>query len=771
MKKGFFLSFLAIGLTSLISQIVILRELMVSFYGNEFFIGLLLATWVSWTALGSFLIGRVRFKKIEPVLFFILTFILAPIFFTLEVTLIRYLNNFGVSTGQLANLVPAILGSLILPAPLCFTLGVQFSLAAKTFSKWLPSVSTVNQIYLWETLGFVLGGILFNFWLINFAVFTIAVLLGLINLIGAWVLTNSLAPKNLWLKVASVILIIGFLILFSSVQKIDQQTLAWRFDNQKLIEVINTPHGQVAVTQIGSQYNFFESGLFLGTAKEIQSNEYLAHLALLQHPQPQNILVIGGGFNGLINEILKHPVQKITYLELDQRLIPLVEKYAPSEIQEALHDSRVEIFNLDGRHFIKNSKDVFDVIFVNLPAPSNTLINRFYTQEFFREVADRLNPDGGLLVTQLPFSPEYQNKQLVQLNSALLKTLSAVFPRVLVLPEETNIFLASPGSYLTYDASAIIARFKERQIKTDFLTENYLRYRLQNDRVLTADTAFRKEQNISPNQDARPTAYLYALAYWLTYFYPSLTNFLAKTFRLNYGLTLIIFLVIIWLPYFFKKRKNVTSLWVINMAIAGGTIMAAEIIFILLFQTIFGYLYYHLALLISGLMAGLALGNWRAKRQTEKQKITIFSLIKIQVALIIFLGAFLLSPFVEGIKNQLWAIIIFYLAIVIFGYLAGFAFPYLNYLYLHTNGVQAKAKFGAKGASAPSGVGVYLKNKKDPKTNLGLLYSADLVGAALGALLPALILLPLFGLAATVFLMMVMLASGALLLFFTPIDV
>jgi spermidine synthase len=52
-----------IGFTAAIAQIVLLRELMVVFYGNECSICLMLASWLFWTYAGSNLGGRLTTRQ------------------------------------------------------------------------------------------------------------------------------------------------------------------------------------------------------------------------------------------------------------------------------------------------------------------------------------------------------------------------------------------------------------------------------------------------------------------------------------------------------------------------------------------------------------------------------------------------------------------------------------------------------------------------------------------------------------------------------------
>lgn len=45
----------------------------------------------------------------------------------------------------------------------------------------------------------------------------------------------------------------------------------------------------------------------------------IAHLPLASHPNPKNVLVIGGGDGGVVREVLKHEgVEKVVLCDIDE---------------------------------------------------------------------------------------------------------------------------------------------------------------------------------------------------------------------------------------------------------------------------------------------------------------------------------------------------------------------------------------------------------------------------------------------------------------------
>jgi spermidine synthase len=180
--------------------------------------------------------------------------------------------------------------------------------------------------------------------------------------------------------------------------------------------------------------SFYENGLLTFTYPDLLAAEETVHLALLQHQNPQAILLIGGGVGGRLNEILKtSSVQQVDYVELDPRLIELSRQFLPPKETEVLNDSRVNIYNQDGRFFVKNTKNSYDVVIIDLPDPHNTMVNRFYSLEFFTEVKRVLKPDGIISFT-VTSSENVIGSMLEQFLQCLYNTLNAAYPHVIVLP-------------------------------------------------------------------------------------------------------------------------------------------------------------------------------------------------------------------------------------------------------------------------------------------------------------------------------------------------
>jgi len=103
----------------------------------------------------------------------------------------------------------------------------------------------------------------------------------------------------------------------------------------------------------------------LSTKHEFVYHEMLVHPTLFSHPNPEKILIIGGGDGGVLREVVKHPVKEIFLVDIDEKVIGISKKYLPSLSQRAFEDRRLKIFIEDGTKFVKKYKNYFDIIIVD----------------------------------------------------------------------------------------------------------------------------------------------------------------------------------------------------------------------------------------------------------------------------------------------------------------------------------------------------------------------------------------------------------------------
>lgn len=132
----------------------------------------------------------------------------------------------------------------------------------------------------------------------------------------------------------------------------------------------------------------------LSTKDEYVYHEMLVQPAMFYHLNPERVLIIGGGDGGALREVIKHKsVKEIFLVDFDKKVIEVSKKYLPSVSQGAFKDRRLKIFNEDGQMFIKNYKNYFDVIIIDLNDPVGPAL-RLWGTRFYKDVFEALKEDG-----------------------------------------------------------------------------------------------------------------------------------------------------------------------------------------------------------------------------------------------------------------------------------------------------------------------------------------------------------------------------------------
>jgi len=130
---------------------------------------------------------------------------------------------------------------------------------------------------------------------------------------------------------------------------------------------------------------------------EFAYHEMLAHPPLCTHPAPRRILIIGGGDGGLLEEVLKHPVERVTMVEIDEAVVRAGRRYLGTICGRAFEDPRAALVIGDGIAYVRETTDRFDVVLVDSTDPQGAATGLF-APEFYAQVARHLTPDGLMAV-------------------------------------------------------------------------------------------------------------------------------------------------------------------------------------------------------------------------------------------------------------------------------------------------------------------------------------------------------------------------------------
>ncbi|MDH5561046.1 MAG: polyamine aminopropyltransferase [Deltaproteobacteria bacterium] len=134
-------------------------------------------------------------------------------------------------------------------------------------------------------------------------------------------------------------------------------------------------------------------------------HESLVHPAMVSHPNPEKVLIIGAGDGGVLNHVLKHnTVKKAVMVEIDETVIKVSKKYLENIHRNSFDDPRSEIIIMDGLKYIDECEERFDAVILDLTDPIGPARN-LYTETFYANIKKTLkNKDSVLsLHTEYPF--------------------------------------------------------------------------------------------------------------------------------------------------------------------------------------------------------------------------------------------------------------------------------------------------------------------------------------------------------------------------------
>jgi spermidine synthase len=212
------------------------------------------------------------------------------------------------------------------------------------------------------------------------------------------------------------------------------------------IEVYETTHwGRLLV---------LDGAVMLTQRDNFTYHEMMAHPVLFTHPDPRDVLIIGGGDCGLLKEVLKHPnVRRVVQVDIDERVTRVAEQFFP-ELVESNGDPRAELLFDDGVAYVKNAAPgSFDVMIIDSTDPIGPAAGLFGA-EFMKDAYALLRDDG--LIVQQSESPilhiDTILKELYEVmrGAGFAKVATLLFPVVGYPSGWWSATMASKGADLTH---------------------------------------------------------------------------------------------------------------------------------------------------------------------------------------------------------------------------------------------------------------------------------------------------------------------------------
>jgi len=655
------------GLFSISSQTLLFREFITSLEGSDISVGIFFGSWFLWVGLGAMLIYRAKtlakvlLKNIE---FLFLGYLPA---FILELFLIIQVRELaGIESYALLPVRDILLLSIVVNAPVSIITGMLFPIACRWFQQ--EQELPVSRVYIIEAAGSFSGGlgvtVLLGLGVSSMRVFFI---LALVVSLAAFVVQLAKVrqhPKSkIRMQLMSLIPLFVVLCLALGADKALMsyvRVIKWTklLPADALTGSFQTAQAEYLYGLYHGQWIAIREGSVCEALPDESTTGRIAAIGLCQNPDAERVLVVGSGL-GLCYQFLRLPqVEHVTWAHSDNEYVQEVSRFIPPELK--VTDKRFYHLAGDIRSLLAKEKRYYDLVIINLPDATSSVLNRYYTLEFYRQVKEALRPDG-VLAVRVAGGENIMGTELINLGASTKLTLEKIFSQLVLTPGEDTWFIASDSERLTGEPGSLRDRFAA--IKGGgkiFPAEGLLSVYLP-DRAAAAVENYAGAdlpEELLINRDRRPLTHLYSLLLAAKQSGAPITRLvklLAVAGPLAFIIPIIV-LVALRFIYTLKTTQQVTSeaaagnglytasslssfestFLVFSAGLAG---IGVVIVLMYLYQTRFGSLYLHIGVVSSLFMAGLTAGAILVRRVLVSRKgvradILLFTVIAVHALIL-----------------------------------------------------------------------------------------------------------------------------------------
>jgi spermidine synthase len=282
--------------------------------------------------------------------------------------------------------------------------GLEIPLILRILKEHLPFRDLVSQVLALDYVGALAASVLFPLFLVpHLGLIRTSFLFGCVNVAVALAFAHRFQNEGRW---SAVIAQGSAVLLLNTVGLVGSNYITkWAEDGLYPAPVVlskTTPYQKIAVTNDRYETRLYLNGnLQFSTFDEYRYHEGLVVPALMAHPNPKRILILGGGDGLAVRLLLKDPrVESITLVELDPTMIELFRDHEElARLNDgALSSPKVKVITHDAFRWLEEEKEIFDIAFVDFPDPSNYAVGKLYTDHFYRRLAEHLGPQGVFVV-------------------------------------------------------------------------------------------------------------------------------------------------------------------------------------------------------------------------------------------------------------------------------------------------------------------------------------------------------------------------------------
>lgn len=281
-----------------------------------------------------------------------------------------------------------------------FLVGLEIPLLIRILKGRYSFGDLVSNVLTYDYIGALAASLVFPLVLVPFVgLVRGGFVIGLVNISVALLLVfrlrkdRLLGPERLAAVLVAAILLAGA--VFS--EKLQSISEAQLYDDP-IVYATSSKYQRIAFTRRNGDMRLYLNGnLQFSSRDEYRYHEALVWPALARVERPSNVLILGGGDGLALREVLRNPeVEEVTLVDLDPeitRLFATVPALRRMNLS-AFDDPRVNTINADAYTWVRDSREIFDVVIVDFPDPTNYSIGKLYSLGFYRYLGRIVAPDG-----------------------------------------------------------------------------------------------------------------------------------------------------------------------------------------------------------------------------------------------------------------------------------------------------------------------------------------------------------------------------------------
>jgi len=612
------------GLFTIAGQSLLFREFITTFEGNDISVGIFFGSWFLWVGLGATLvykvkaIGEMMLKHIELVF---LSYV--PVFALQLILIVQARRLAGIESYALWSVRGIVLWSIVINSPVSVITGLLFPSACR----WIQGSGggAVSRVYILEAAGSFVGGIgatiLLGLGASAARIFLVLALIICVSVFAVRIAAVFAHRSRARIMVCALSFAAALGVCACLAGGVDKalmrrvQAAKWRdlLGQDTLVGSFQTPQAEYLYGTYQDQWVAVREGSVCEALPDESTAGQTAAISLCQNPGAESVLVVGSGL-GLCRQVLRLPqIKDVTWAHPDTEYARLINDFIPPELR--INDSRFNVAASDVRTMLAGKKQCYDIVILALPDATSSVLNRYYTLEFYGQIKESLRP-GGILAVRASGGENIMGTELINLGASIRLTLMKVFSHLVLTPGEETWFIASDGENLTGNPATLRDRFAGIEgagavFSADALLSVYLPDRA--DAALESYSNADLPERLLINRDARPLTYLYGLLLTAKQSGAPLSRFvknLSLTGPLVFLIPILVFVAlrgfyILTTPTGAAKSGFDSSALVFS---AGWVGIGTVIVLMYLYQTYFGSLYLHIGIISSLFMAGLTIG-------------------------------------------------------------------------------------------------------------------------------------------------------------------